>query len=204
MGRRMTVVRLPTGDLFVHSPADLRPELRAALTELGDVRLVVPASSLHGHASMGHYQRAYPDAELFATPGLARKRPELDFAGELGGRPDPRWADALDQTLFRGHRMLEEVVFLHRPSRSLIVGDTCFNIERDAPLTTRLWAWGPKRSPRAGPTPLFKLAIRDKGAARDSVERVLRWDFERIVVGHGAIVERDGPDVFREAWAWLW
>ena len=86
---------------------------------------------------------------------------------------------------------------------SLIVGDTCFNIERDAPFATRLWAWGQRGRPRAGPTPLFRLAIRDKRAARVSVERILNWDFERIVVGHGAIIESDGHDVFREAWTWL-
>ena len=119
MGRRMSVVLLPSGGLFVHSPVDLTPGLRAQLAGLGDVRFVAPASNLHGHTSMGQYQSAYPDADLFAASGLVRKRPELDFAGELGERADPRWADVLDQTVFRGHRTLDEVVFLHRPTRSL-------------------------------------------------------------------------------------
>ena len=197
LGRRMTVVRLPDGRLWLHSPLPLTAELRTALDVLGEVRFVVPASNLHGHLSMGDYA----GAELFAAPGLPAKRPDLDFADELGDEPDPRWATELDQAIFRGHRLLDEVVFLHRASGSLIVGDTCFNIEPGAPLLTRLWAWGPRLRPRAGPTPLFRLAVRDRAAARASLERILEWDFDRVVVGHGAIIETCGREAFRKAWA---
>lgn len=199
----MTVVRLGGSDLLVHSPAELDGELRQWLDELGEVRFVVPASNFHGHLFMEQYREAYPGAELFAAPGLARKRPDLGFDGELGDDPEPRWREFLDQAVFRGHRLLEEIVFLHRASRSLIVGDTCVNIERDASFLTRLWAWGPRMRRRAGPTPLFRAAIRDKGAARASVEGILEWDFERIVVGHGDVVESNGRQVFRSAWDWL-
>jgi hypothetical protein len=41
--------------------------------------------------------------------------------------------------------------------------------------------------------------VRKRRAARDSVERILDWDFDRIVVGHGAIVESGGRQVFRSA-----
>lgn len=203
MGRRMTVVALTGGDLLVHSPAPLQPALTADLAELGRVRFVVPASNLHGHGSMADYQAAYPDAELFSAPGLAAKRPDLRFAAELGEQPDPRWADVLDQSVFRGHRLLDEIVFLHRPSRSLIVGDICFNIGPDAPLATRLWAWGPRLRRRLGPALPFRAGVRDKQAARESVQRILGWDFDRIVVGHGEIVESGGREAFREAWRWL-
>lgn len=203
MGRRMTVVRLPGGALWLHSVAPLGDRLRAQLDELGRVRFVVPASKLHGHLWMEQYRAAYPDAELFAAPGLAAKRPDLAFDAELGEAPDPRWAGDIDQAQFRGHRMLDEVVFFHRPSRSLIVGDTCFNIGPEASLPTRLWAWGPSMRRRAGPTPLFKAAVRDRAAARRSLERILDWPFERIVVGHGEVVESGGREFLREAWGWL-
>jgi hypothetical protein len=203
MGRRMTVVALRSGDLLVHSPAPLDDDLRRALDELGPVRFVVPASSLHGHLSMGDYASAYPSAELFSAPFLAEKRPDLTFAAELGDEPDPRWADDLGQTVFRGPRGIEEVVFLHRDSRSLIVGDTCFNIDRDAPFLTRLWSFGPRLRARPGPTPLFRANVRDKDAARASVERILAWDFDRLVVGHGTIVETGGKEAFRQGWEWL-
>jgi glyoxylase-like metal-dependent hydrolase (beta-lactamase superfamily II) len=195
MGRRMTVVRLAAGGLWLHSPLPPSDDLAG----LGEVRYVVAASSLHGHLSMGDY----PAAELFAPPGLARKRRDLRFAGELGDEPDERWAAELDQGIFRGSVRLEEVVFLHRPSRSLIVGDTCFNIRPGAPLLTRLWAWGPRMRPRLGPTGPFRLTVRDRAAARASIDRILAWDFDRLIVGHGEIVESGGREAFRDAWSWL-
>ena len=82
------------------------------------------------------------------------------------------------------------------------MGDTCFNIRPGAPFLTRLWAWGPRLRPRPGPTSAFRLAVRDKPAARASVERILDWDFDRLIVGHGDIVETGGEEAFRRAWEW--
>jgi Domain of unknown function (DUF4336) len=199
VGRRMTVVRLTSGDLWVHSPAPLDDALREALAALGPVRFVVAASLLHGHLSMGDYAHAYPTAALLAPPGLRERRADLAFAGDLSGEADPRWATELDQAPLRGHRYLTEVLFLHRASRSLIVGDACWNSREGLGLPARIWAGGR----RIGPTPAFRLAVRDRAAARASVERVLAWDFDRIVTGHGATVERGGREAFEHAYAWL-
>jgi len=200
VGRRMAVARLPTGDLFVHSPAPLTDELRVALDELGPVRFVAPASSLHGHLFMEQYAAAYPEVELFAAPGLERRRPELTFAGRLGDEPDPRWGGDLDQTTFRGHRQLAEILFLHRPSRTLIVGDVCWNVTTAMTLGARLWAgW----RPGVRPTPVFRSGIRDRDSAKASMERVLEWEFDRILVGHGEMVETGGRAAFENAYDWL-
>ena len=203
MGRRMTVVDVGNGNLLIHSPAELTGSIRSEFERLGRVRFVVPASKLHGHLCMEQYQAAYPEAELFAAPGLASKRPDLRFAGELSDQPDPRWAAVLDQAIIRGHRLLDEVVFLHRLSRSLIVGDAVFNVAADAPLALRIWAWGPRLRPSFGPTPRFRLGIRDQAAARGSLDRVLGWEFDRIIVGHGEIVAHGGRELLRAAYAWL-
>lgn len=54
-----------------------------------------------------------------------------------------------------------------------------------------------------GPPPLFRAAVRDKSAARASVDQILEWDFDRVIVGHGEIIEADGHEAFRSAWSWL-
>jgi hypothetical protein len=38
---------------------------------------------------------------------------------------------------------------------------------------------------------------------RTAVEQILDWDFNRIIVGHGAVVENKGKEVFRVAFRWL-
>jgi hypothetical protein len=56
---------------------------------------------------------------------------------------------------------------------------------------------------RFGPTKLDPLLIRDRAAARESLERILAWDFDRIVVAHGDVLERGGREALREGYAWL-
>jgi glyoxylase-like metal-dependent hydrolase (beta-lactamase superfamily II) len=207
MGRRMTIVRLAGGELLVHSPASLSGQLRSELDQLGEVRFVVPASILHGHFYMEQYREAYPRIELFKVPGLERKRPDLRFDRELTGSAEPEWSEELDQKRFEGHRVagrvLNEVEFFHRKTRTLITGDLCFNIGPGWPLKTRLLAWGPRMRPRLGPTVAFRLGIRERAAARRSVERILEWDFDRILPGHGEIVSSGGKEAFARAFAWL-
>jgi hypothetical protein len=203
VGRRMTVIRLATRGLMVHSPAPLSAELREALGQLGDVRFVVPASNLHGHLFMEQYRAAYPHVEIFSAPGLDRKRKDLAFDGLLGSASDPRWSEDIDQAPVLGHRFATEIVFLHRPSRTLIVGDLCFTIGESAPAPMRALARAARRYRRLIPTPMFRFGLRNKLAARRSLDRVLDWDFDRIIVGHGELLETGGRDVLRSAYSWL-
>jgi hypothetical protein len=203
IGRRMTVVRLASGGLWIHSPAPLDDALRRELGDRGPVKFVVPASDLHGHLFMEHYRDAYPDAQLFRAPGLAQKRTDLTFDGELGSTPDPGWEADIDQAPLDGHR-LNEFTFFHRPSRTLIAGDLIFNIGSDWPLLTRLFARGLRLRPRVGPTPLFRSNVPDKQAVRRSIDRILEWDFDRVLPGHGDIIESGGHQMVREGLAgWI-
>lgn len=197
MGRRMTVVRLATGGLWIHSPVPLDHQLRGELADRGPVRFVVPASDLHGHLFMEQYRAAYPDARLFAAPGLADKRKDLTFDGELGPTPDASWAEDLDQAPLEGHR-LGEIEFFHRPSRTLIAGDLIFNVGSDRPLLTRLFCNGLRLRRRVGPTPMFRSSVRDKPAARRSLDRILAWNFDRVIPGHGDIIDSGGHRAVEE------
>jgi hypothetical protein len=44
---------------------------------------------------------------------------------------------------------------------------------------------------------LWKVAMKDRKAFEDSIGKVLEWDFDRIVVAHGAVIERDGKRLLR-------
>ncbi|QLG26860.1 DUF4336 domain-containing protein [Halorarum halophilum] len=203
IGRKMIVVRLPNGDLFVNSPAELTAERIEALNDLGTVRYVTPSSKLHGHLYMEDYARTFPEVELFAAPDLDRRRTDLAFDGLLGSSPDPRWADVLDQTAFLGHRWLTEIEFFHVPSGTLILGDVCYNLGPEVPLKTQLFArllgmYGDVSVPLD-----LRYTMKNEAAGRRSVERILDWDFERVIVGHGRIVERDAKRRVRDAFEWL-
>ncbi|GAB3019576.1 DUF4336 domain-containing protein [Natronobiforma cellulositropha] len=204
IGRIMTVVRLSSGGLFVHSPAELTPQLHAALERLGAVRFVVPASKLHGHLYMEQYRAAWPDVELFAAPGLDGRRTDLTFDGLLGDTPDPRWATDIDQVAIMGNRLLTELAFVHRPSRTLLLGDIGYHIGPGSPLRTRLYARLVGVYRRIGPPIDYRLTVTNEATLRRSMHEVLAWEFDRVVPGHGDVLETGGKRAVLEGFGWLW
>jgi hypothetical protein len=201
---RMSVVRLSgEGDgLWLHSPVALDRPLRETLDELGRVRFVVCPNRGH-HMFAGEYFAAYPDASFYAAPGLSEKRPDLPFDGVLGDEPEPGWGKDLEQAIFRGERLLREVMFYHQESRTLIVTDLVQSADSGSPLLTRLVMRLMGIYERPGVPLHIRLGIRDKAAAHASLERVLSWDFDRIVLAHGLVVESGGKAVFRDAYSFL-
>jgi len=202
LGTRMSVVRLRDGGLFLHSPVALDDALRAALLRLGPPRYAVAPNRFH-HLFVGDYRQAFPDVRLYAAPGLPEKRRDLTFDAVLTGGAPAEWAAELDQEYFQGFPLMGEVAFCHRASRTLLTCDLAFNIGPAAPFATRLafrlvGAYG-----RFGPSVIEKLLIRDRAAARGSLERILAWDFDRVVVTHGDVLEHGGRAALQAGYRWL-
>jgi hypothetical protein len=202
VGSRMTVVRLRDGGLVLHSPVRADDETRAALDALGPVRAVI-APNLHHHFFVGGWARAYPDARVHGAPGLARKKPDLRVDAELGDAPPPEWRGELDQHVFRGAPAFSEVVFHHRASRTAIFTDLVFNVPRGGGAGARLFYWLVGAEGRFGPHRIVRLGIRDRRAARASVETLLAWDVERIVMSHGEVIGADARAHLAAAFAFL-
>lgn len=202
IGARMTVVRLAGGRLFIHSPTALSAELQADLERLGTVELIVAPNRLH-HLWVSDYARAYPGASIYASAALPRKRPDIAFHGVLEEQAEPEWSDEIDQVPFRGSAYLDEVVFYVAPARTLIVSDLLMCTTREDPWRMRwvarlLGTYGVPALPRDQ-----RWLIRDRKAARASIERMLGWDFDRIVMAHGPLVDLGGKELFRRAFDWL-
>ncbi|MFN2428163.1 MAG: DUF4336 domain-containing protein [Candidatus Binatia bacterium] len=202
IGTRMSVVRLEDGSLFLYSPVALDGNLRAALTSLGPPRYAVAPNRFH-HLFVGDYRNAFPDVRLFAAPGLPEKRTDLAFDAVLPDGAAPEWAGQLDLEHFQGLPIMGEVAFCHRASRTLLLCDLAFNIGASAPAATRVAFRLVGGYGRFGPTVVEKLLIRDRTRARASLERILAWDFDRVVVTHGDVLEHGGRAALETAYAWL-
>jgi glyoxylase-like metal-dependent hydrolase (beta-lactamase superfamily II) len=96
---------------------------------------------------------------------------------------------------------LHEVVLFHRPSRTLVLTDLCFNIHRSSSRVARVFFRANGMWQRFGPSRAIRhLAVSDRSALWRSLEDILRWDFERIVPGHGDVIEHKGPAALHRAW----
>jgi hypothetical protein len=204
IGTRMTVVRLPDRSLLVHSPIRPTPEVRAALDAIGPVKHIVAPNRFH-HLFAGHFANAYPDAWLFAAPGLPEKRRDLRFHHTLVEAAPAEWGDVLEPLLVGGIPLLREVAFVHKPSRTLIVSDLCFNYGADdgAGFAVRMYRKLEDCDGKFAVARIIKLAIWDRPALRASVERLLTRDFDRVVVAHGDVRAPGGQEAVRSAFGWL-
>jgi len=202
VGTRMTVMRLYGGRLLLHSPVALDSALRAELDSIGRVRYVVAPNRVH-HLYAGEVAKVYPEARLWVAPELERKRPDLAFVAVLGDEPPEEWREEVQQTFFRGRPYENEVVFFHRASRTLILCDLAFNFGPAAAAPTRLLMRLLRSHGRFGPSKLDPWLIRDRDAARQSLERILTWDLARVGVAHGEILESGGREALRVGYAWL-
>jgi hypothetical protein len=162
----------------------------------------IAPNRLH-HLYAGDVAKAYPESRLWLGPGLERKRPDLSFVAVLGDEAPAEWRDEVQQLFFRGRPYENEVAFFHRPSRTLFLCDLAFNFGPRAAAPTRLLMKLIRSYGRFGPSKLDPLLIRDRDAARGSLERILAWDFDRVVVAHGDVLASGGHAALREGYSWL-
>ena len=190
---RMTVIRLTNGGPVVHSPTRLDLASQQEFQKLGPIVAIIAPSWWHDLYLRG-YLSAYPDAKLYGAPALVRWSRSLAFAELLDGLAPSLWADQFDQVHVQGIGLfLDEIVFYHRGSRSLIVADLLFNLsEKDAWLTRALGSLVIGPFPGCRFARLYRPAVIDRRRMRTAVERILDWDFDQIIVGHGAIVDARG------------
>ena len=188
LGTRTTLVRLADGGLWLHSPGPLEAPLCDAIGKLGPVKYIVAPNKMH-HLYMADAARAFPDAAIYLAPGLAEKLPKLPTGLGLGEDPPEAWADEIDQTWLRGCPRMEEIAFFHQASRTLVLTDLCFNMQSVAGLLPRFFFTLTGALDRFGPSRIFKTTIKDAAALRAGIDRVLEWDFDRVVVTHGDVLE---------------
>ena len=181
LGTRMTVVRLPGGALWLHSVvavddilADEYPGARA-----GAASSCCRTSTITSDASDA-IQR-WPAARVHAPAAMRRKRPELRIDAELSETPDTEWCGELLPVHIDGS-MLDETVFVHRPSRSLVCADLIENFDSSPHLATRLYLKAAGLQDRIAFSRFLRPVYRDWRATRRSLERLLAVDFDRVVL----------------------
>ncbi|HML94796.1 MAG TPA: DUF4336 domain-containing protein [Thermodesulfobacteriota bacterium] len=201
---RMAAIRLSDGSLFVWSPIALSDELKGEVDSLGPVRYLVSPNFLH-HLFLGEWKSAYPNARLFASPGLRKRRKDLTFDGDLADTPDEGWAADLDQVLVHGSFVMTEAVFFHRASRTAMFADLIENLPHD-------WFGGWRKyiarldgiiEPNPGAPREWRASFIDRRRARAALGRILDWPIERVLIAHGKPAASNGKAFVRNAFTWL-
>ncbi len=201
---RMTIVKLYDGKLWLHSPCKLDVNLKSQIDSIGEIAYIVAPGNFH-HLHVADLQKQYPNAETFLCPGLEKKRAELKFDWILGNRPDPHWGSEFEQVVIQGTRIINEVAFFHLSTKTLILVDLLENIgddyTHDAGLLLQFWwkaifhMWN---NPKAAPE--YQLGWGDKAVVKKALDKILSWDFGRIILAHGNLIESNAKAVAAKAW----
>lgn len=208
VGTRMTVIRLANSELVVISPIQVDSETIHQLNDIGDVSHII-APNLYHYLFASNFKDIYPKAIFWAAPGLESKRPELNIDRIIQDKNS--FLDGVEYLLFDGFRtftlsgfsLLNECVFFHLESHTLVLTDTAFNFDESFPLITQLATRAIGGYKNLSPSLLERFATKETDKVKQAVQKVLAWDFERVIVAHGSIIENDGKQRFREGYEWF-
>ena len=201
---RMTIVRLPSGDLWLHSPTAYTPALATELKKLGRVAHIVSPNLLH-YAHIAEWKRAFPEAITWASPGVRERAQkqniDVSFDRDLDTTVPDVWEGALEQTILPG-KFLDEYAFFHSSSHTLILTDTIQNFELEKMKQPyRFLVWAARAYTPYGQMPIdlrstFRMNRTEFTAA---VETMLAWQPTRIVMSHGKVIENNAEAALRFA-----
>lgn len=206
---RMTVVKLKSGKLWLHSPTDLTPDIRAEIDALGPVAHIVAPNTFHW-LRVKAWQQCYPDATSWAVPHLPARgqvrRSGTRFDHELGAVAEAEWVEDLDQAMVPGGFNYREAVFFHHASRTLILTDLVVNME-----PARLTAFGRLGARLTGtlaphgkaPVYLRQIVKMKRGEARAALSRMLLDAPSQVVFSHGAWYRDNAAERLRRSLGWL-
>jgi hypothetical protein len=226
VGGRGTLVKLQSGAVAVFSPVALTPEVKSKVESLGTLKYIV-APDIEHHIFVSPWSAAFPQAEIIGPEGLPEKR-EKDLAtkgvkfahvfsksNKLDMRISPEFDAEFDYEFFHSHEN-KELVFLHKPSRTMIEADLLFNlpateqfsksgVAATSGVLTKLF--GSIMNTRGDMTWQkrfwwYAVGGKDRAGFKASLERVGKWDYDRIIPCHGDVIETGGKRIMTEMGKW--
>ncbi|KAF2771812.1 hypothetical protein EJ03DRAFT_325075 [Teratosphaeria nubilosa] len=229
IGGRGTIVKLASGNLAVFSPVALTDTLKQELASFGNGQIhYITALDREHHIFLESWHKQWPDAQVIGPELLPKSREKQNYFKI----PDDRW------TLFRkdskGHFSVsdefdrefdveyvhahanQELVFNHKPSKTLIEADLLFNlpateqfsktdVSPTSGIITKLMntlqsaqgdaVWQKRML-------WYAIAAGDRRGFNASVSKIAKWDFERIIPCHGDVIESHGKGILEKVMQW--
>jgi len=196
---RTTVVRLPGDGLWVHSPCTPTDEVCAALDALGEVRWIVVPNRFH-HLQTPATAARYPNALVVGPKSAESRNPHVSLTM---GTDDPAYIRSTPELIsiqLRGVPFLDETVFFHPASGSLIAADLLLSACAHDHWTWRMAArifgrYGKVRTP-----PDVRMHTRASTAVAESIAQMRALPLQRILVAHADPITDRPVQQLAEAW----
>lgn len=203
---RMTIVKLHDGSLWVSSPVNVSFDTLKEINALGPVRYILAATPRHVWR-LEAWHTLFPEAQLWISriTSFTLKKGPLPYAGILSDTPPKEWMEDLEQLVFKGSPFIEEVLFFHKESHTLIMDDLIQNHRerKGQPLSNALLKLLGVTYPSGGVARDMRLAFTNRSMARLSLNKLLSWDFDKLIIAHGDCVVKEAKPYVKRAFRWL-
>lgn len=196
---RTTIVRLPGDALWVHSPCPPTDEFCAALDALGEVRWIVVPNRFH-HLQAPATAARYPKAQVVGPTSAVERNPKVTLALGFGEPAYTEWTKELVPVHLGGVPFLDETVFLHAPTGTLIAADLLISAcARDH----WSWRWASRivgRWQKVGVPPDVQKELKPSEALQASVAAIAALPIQRILVAHADPITERPVEQLLAAW----
>lgn len=196
---RTTVVRLSGGALWVHSPCTPTDEICAALDALGEVRWIVVPNRFH-HLQTPATAARYPNAAVVGPKSAQARNPRVSLTMSADDPAYLRATPELTPIQLKGVPFLDETLFFHAASGSLIAADllvcACARDHWTWRMAARIWG----RYEKVRTPPDVRWNTRASTALAESIAQMRALPLERILVAHADPITDRPIQQLAEAW----
>lgn len=99
---------------------------------------------------------------------------------------------------------MDETVFIHRATGTLVVTDSYFNLTNARTAMSRFMFRFVGALGKPGQSRIWRSVVKDKVAMGESTRALLQNDFDRLVMAHGEVLESGAKGAYERAASWLY
>ena len=187
----------------------------------------IAALDYEHHIFVSEWAKAFPSAKLMAVDGLPEKREKDPVAAgnkfqyvwtqknKASMKIDPVFDSEFDYEYVGSHAN-KELVFCHKPDKTLIEADMMFNLpareqfsktsqDSTSGILTKLFIGLQNTVGAATWQKRFLWYVASSGDRQgfnQSASKIASWDFDRIIPCHGDVIDSGGKGIFRKVFEW--
>lgn len=167
---------------YIISPGPLQIK---DVPNVGKIHFIAPNGFHHFH--LAHMKKLFPSASFYGPKRAMRQSGvELLPLSDLNNNKDH-----IKLISIHGHKTLAETCFYYEHSKTLIVTDIFFNLNHEMSLASAMWFKLFGVYHQVATSKLLQLTMNNKGQFYNSLNQLLDFPFETIILNHGDSISRD-------------